>query len=101
MHVIKVVESLLTEDELELKLKLKSTARNPFPSGYTPEVDVTTKYNNELSSRFLQLIGILRWAIELGQMDILWKFHSYHNIKHYQSRSSGSSLSYICILEET
>jgi hypothetical protein len=50
--------------------KLKSTALNPFSSGYKPELDVTPELNDELGSRFLQLIGILRWAIELGRLDI-------------------------------
>jgi hypothetical protein len=50
------------------KAKLKSTTRNPFPSGYKPELDVTPELNDELGSRFLQLTGILRWAIELGRL---------------------------------
>jgi hypothetical protein len=61
-------ELLTTEDDPEAKLK--STAQNPFPSGYKPELDVTPELNNKLGSRFLQLIGILRWAIELGRLDI-------------------------------
>ncbi|KAI2509503.1 Reverse transcriptase (RNA-dependent DNA polymerase) [Fragilaria crotonensis] len=67
-NAIKVVEALITEDDPEAKLK--STARNPFPSGYKPELDLTPKLNNKMGSRFLQLIGILRWAIELGRLDI-------------------------------
>ena len=34
-NALKVVEALLREDDSEAKLK--STARNPFPSGYKPE----------------------------------------------------------------
>jgi hypothetical protein len=56
------------EDDPEAKLK--STARNPFPSAYKAELDVTPELNDELGSRFLQLIRILRWAIELGRLDI-------------------------------
>ena len=67
-NAVKVVESLIAEDDPDAKLK--STARNPFPTGYKPELDVTPELNNELGSRFLQLIGILRWAIELGRIDI-------------------------------
>ncbi len=67
-NAIRVVEALITEEDLEGKLK--STARNPFPSGYKPELDVTPELNDKLGSRFLQLIGILRWAIELGRLDI-------------------------------
>ena len=67
-NAIKVVEALLLEDDPTATLK--TTARNPFPSGYKPELDVTPELNDELASRFLQLIGILRWAIELGRIDI-------------------------------
>ncbi|KAI2489309.1 Reverse transcriptase (RNA-dependent DNA polymerase) [Fragilaria crotonensis] len=67
-NAIKVVEALIAEDDPEAKLK--STARNPFPSGYKPELDVTPELSDEMGSRFLQLIGILRWAIELGRLDI-------------------------------
>ena len=63
-----MVEALITEDDPEARLK--STARNPFPSGYKPELDVTPELNDELGSRFLQLIGVLRWANELGRLDI-------------------------------
>ena len=57
---IKVVEALLREDDPDAKLK--STARNPFPSGYKPELDVTSELNDHLTSRYLQLMGILCWA---------------------------------------
>ena len=69
-NAVKVVKALIAEDDPEAKLK--STARNPFPSGYKPELDVTPELNDELGSRFLQLIGILRWwaIAELGRLDI-------------------------------
>ena len=67
-NALKVVEALMAEDNPDAKLK--TTAKNPFPSGYKPELDVTTELNDTLASRFLQLIGILRWAIELGRLDI-------------------------------
>ena len=65
---IKIVEDLLTDDGLGVKLK--TSARNPFPSGYRPEMDVTNELNDKMASRYLQLMGILRWAIELGRIDI-------------------------------
>ena len=48
---IRVVEALIMEDNPEAKLKL--TARDPFPSGYKPELDVTPELNDELGLRFL------------------------------------------------
>jgi hypothetical protein len=45
---------------------LKSTAKTPFQtsSAYRPEVD------DNGSSRYAQLIGVLRWAVELGRLNI-------------------------------
>jgi hypothetical protein len=63
-----IVESLLVEDGNDSRLR--TTARNPFPSGYRPELDVTNELHDEMVSRFLQLVGILRWAVELGRLDI-------------------------------
>ena len=65
---ILVVERLLQEDGDGYVLK--SNARNPFPTGYKPEVDVTDELDQTLASRFMQLIGILRWAVEIGRIDI-------------------------------
>ena len=67
-NAIKVVEALVTEDDPNAKLT--TTARNPFPTGYKPELDVTPELNDELGLQFLQLVGILRWTIELGRLDI-------------------------------
>jgi hypothetical protein len=67
-NTVRVVESLIAEDDQEAKLT--STTRNPFPTGYKPELDLTSELNEELGSQFLQLVGILRWAIELGRLDI-------------------------------
>jgi hypothetical protein len=47
----------------------RSSSR-PFPVNYRPECDVSKELGPELGSRYLQLIGILRWAVELGRIDI-------------------------------
>jgi len=65
---VKIIEDLLVEDN---KGKvLKGSAQTPFPSTYKPEVDVTRDLNAGMVSRYSQLIGILRWAIEIGRLDI-------------------------------
>jgi hypothetical protein len=64
-----VVEQLLSEDGEGYVLKTK--VKNPFPTtSYKPELDVTDELDPELASRYMQLIGILRWAVEIGQIDI-------------------------------
>jgi len=67
-NAVKVVEKWMQEDFPDAKLR--KAAKNPCPSGYKPELDVTPELNSDLASRYLQLIGILRWAIELGRLDI-------------------------------
>jgi hypothetical protein len=63
-----VVERLLEEDGDGYTLK--SNVKNPFPTGYKPELDVTDELDGDLVSHFMQLIGILRWAIEIARIDI-------------------------------
>ena len=36
-------------------------------------MDVTPELNDKIGLQFLQLLGILRWEIELGRMDIYVK----------------------------
>ena len=43
-NAVKVIESLIAEDDPEAKLK--TIARNPIPSGCRPELDVTTELND-------------------------------------------------------
>jgi hypothetical protein len=45
---------------------LKTTAKTPFPLNYHPELDVSDELDADLSSCYSQLIGALRWMIELG-----------------------------------
>ena len=49
---------------------MKSNVKNPFPTGYKPEIDVTEELGPKLASCFLQLIGILWWAVKNGRIDI-------------------------------
>ena len=48
----------------------KRAHKGPLPHGYKPELDTTPELSAEYVSRFQQLIGILRWAVELGRIDI-------------------------------
>jgi len=47
--------------------------KSPLPNGYKPELDVTEELSEDMASRYRQLIGILRWAVELGRVDILYE----------------------------
>jgi hypothetical protein len=41
-----------------------------FPSGWKPELDVTPELKEEDANYFMQQIGVLRWLVELGRIDI-------------------------------
>jgi hypothetical protein len=51
-------------------MHLRSKANHPMPSGYQPEIDVSNELTPELVTRYQGLIGVLRWAVKLGMIDI-------------------------------
>ncbi len=50
--------------------KLPYKASTPLSSGYRPEIDVSSKLGESEASYFHSLVGVLRWIVELGQVDI-------------------------------
>ena len=48
----------------------------PYSSIFGPELDVTEELGEELTNIYKQLIGVLRWSIELGRIDILTEVSS-------------------------
>ena len=50
--------------------KLPSKAKAPIKSGYQPEVDITPALDTVNVAYYQSLIGILRWVVELGRVDI-------------------------------
>ena len=79
-----VVQKLLDEDGNGPQIK---QAKTPFPSSYKPELDVTEELDDAMISRFQQLIGILRWAMELGCMDVCLKLSVLS--QHFASPRQG------------
>ena len=60
------------EDELQKKgMRLPSKCLSPFSHGYKPEMDCTAELKAAGTQRFQEIIGSLRWAIEIGRVDIL------------------------------
>ena len=59
------------ENYLERKGKgLKQKVNTVLPNGYVPELDVSTVCDEEEVGEYHQRIGILRWIVELGRVDI-------------------------------
>lgn len=49
---------------------LKIKAPSVLPSGYRPELDVSPYCDDDEGIYYQQQIGVLRWAVELGRIDI-------------------------------
>jgi hypothetical protein len=65
---VRTIESFLMEHG---KQKLKKRVSAPFPSDYYAELDSTPELEPELATHYQNGIGILRWCVELGRVDII------------------------------
>jgi len=63
---LRVVKQRITP----LNLTLKSKVSSALPSGYKPELDSSDHLDDDTAIIYMQLIGILRWFVELGRIDI-------------------------------
>jgi hypothetical protein len=63
------VEAYLAKQTTE-KWKLPNKAETPMQTSYRPELDVTPELEPNDASYYQSLIGILRWTVELGRVDI-------------------------------
>ena len=63
---VKNVESYLET----IGQKLPGKADTPIQTSYRPELDVTEELGPKDGSYYQSLVGILRWMVELGRMDI-------------------------------
>ena len=43
----------------------------PFSHGYCPELDISTELDHHKTNYFQGLMGVLRWIVELGRIDII------------------------------
>ena len=55
-------------------MKLKCKALKPLPNGYRPEMDISPECNAVMTQRYQAYIEILRWALELGRIDIVFVY---------------------------
>ena len=63
---VKNVEEYLNKKGMKLKKGVKA----PFTSSYRPEVDGSEELDDEGATYYQSLIGILRWIVELGRIDV-------------------------------
>ena len=73
MSADKYCKRALAEVETELEKsgeKLKSKVTTPIADGYRPELDATPELDARRANYYQRPIGILRWIVELGRIDI-------------------------------
>ena len=63
---VKNVEAYLKKQNMVLRKGTKS----PMTSNYQPECDITPELDSVNASYYASLIGILRWIVEMGRIDI-------------------------------
>ena len=64
------VETYLDKPENQYWGKLPARSNSPLPASYCPELDVSRELSTEESAYFQSLIGVLRWIVELGRVDV-------------------------------
>ncbi|GKY96005.1 hypothetical protein MPSEU_000561000 [Mayamaea pseudoterrestris] len=65
-EAIKNVETHLAASNKFLKTKIAG----PLPSGYEPDLDTSPECNEEEHSYYMSQVQVLRWAVELGRIDV-------------------------------
>jgi len=70
-NAVRTFEQLLKDDADGYHLK--TTVYIPFPTSYKPKIDFSAELNETLTLRYRQLIGKLRWAVEIGHLDIFFE----------------------------
>ena len=68
-NACELAKDLLAQKGLELAAGKK--ARRPMPQAHRPEQDISPELKPTEARECQQFIGIARWAVELGRVDIL------------------------------
>jgi hypothetical protein len=55
----------------EANQRLKTKVTTPIADNYRAELDATPKLKSERTTYFQGLIGVLRWIVDLGRLDIM------------------------------
>jgi hypothetical protein len=64
--IANVEEELLTHGR-----RLSGRYSTPMSSNYRPELDYTPLLQDTAANYYMELIGILRWIVKLGRIDIM------------------------------
>ena len=64
---VNIVEEYVKEKE---NINIPGRAETKMQTSYRPELDVNMELTPVIVSYYMSLIGILRWIVELGRVDI-------------------------------
>jgi hypothetical protein len=67
---VKEAVRLVEQELIKMNKRLPNRVHTPLSSGYRPELDVSPLLEDKEANYYQQLIGVLRWAVELGRIDI-------------------------------
>jgi hypothetical protein len=74
MSATEYVKRAIEEVSRELTLQgayLPKRVETPLSSGYRPELDFSAELDDERTNYYQGLIGVLRWIVELGRIDLI------------------------------
>ena len=69
-YVQAAVKNVKTYLDTQAKYTMPCKAETPMTTSYRPELDITPALDPPLAAYYMSLIGILRWMVELGRVDI-------------------------------
>ena len=76
-EAVKNVKTRIAQDGLQFNRKLSDPLYSPkqgfTTASYRPELDVSAECTDDQAIYFQQLIGVLRWIVELSQIDICFE----------------------------
>lgn len=70
-YIKEAVKNVETHLDEKYGTKLLKKAPAPFPRDYDPLLDVTDELDSEDANYYQSQIGVLRWMVELGRIDII------------------------------
>ena len=79
--------------------KLLSKCKTPLSSSYQPELDTSPELKEGGLQCYQELIGVLRWAVELGRVDILLNIDDVDAFGTSTAWARGTVVPHVRVLE--
>ena len=79
------------KDKLNGKYTMPKGPANPFPMKYEAEIDISPECDEDEANYFQSIIGVLRWTVEIGRVDIstevsiLSSYLAYPRVGHLEA----------------